>query len=393
MESVKRYTRIILNIVIPVGEIALVCLLGPKLLKFFLPFVIGWIIAMIANPLVRFLESKVKIVRKHSSMMIVVVALAAVIGLGYFLMSRLIVQAMDLAMDLPDLYSRASAEVRNIFVRFDDLFRMLPANVQQAGQEIAGNVGQALSLLVQKIASPTVEAAGSVAKRIPSILVNVIVTILSSYFFIAERDKIIEFWKRYLPEDGSRYYQYLRSDVKHLIGGYFLAQFKIMFVVAAILTVGFFILGIGYTILLAILISLLDFLPLFGTGTVLIPWALVKLLSGDYALAAGMALLYVLTQVVRQVIQPKIVGDSMGLPPMMTLILLYLGFKVQGISGMILAVPLGILVMNLYEYGAFDSLVENTRILVRDIQRFRGVGAEGKTKEEEHTAKENRTGE
>lgn len=374
MDSIRRYTRIILNIVIPVAEIAAVCLLGPKLLKFFLPFVIGWIIAMIANPLVRFLESKVKIVRKHSSMMIVVTALAAVIGLGYFLVSRLIVQAIDLAMDLPDLYNRAAAEIQGIFVRFDTLFQMLPVNVQQTGREIAGNVGQAMSLLVQKIASPTVEAAGSVAKRIPGILVNVVVTILSSYFFIAERDKIIEFWKHYLPKGGSRYYQYLRSDVKHLIGGYFLAQFKIMFVVAAILTAGFFILGIDYTILLAILISLLDFLPLFGTGTVLIPWALVKLLSGDYALAAGMALLYVLTQVVRQVIQPKIVGDSMGLPPMMTLILLYLGFKVQGISGMILAVPLGILALNLYEYGAFDSLIENTGILVRDIRKFRGAG-------------------
>jgi len=374
VESVRKYAKIILNIMIPAIEIVAVCLLGPKLLKFFLPFVIGWIIAMITNPLVRFLESKVKIVRKHSSMMIVVVALAAVIGLGYFLVSRLIVQAVSLAMDLPDLYNRAAAEVQAIFLRFGDVFRLLPVNVQQAGQELAGNVGQALSLLVQKIASPTVEAAGSVAKRIPSILVNVVVTILSSYFFIAERDKIIEFWKRYLPQSGNRYYQYLRSDVKHLIGGYFLAQFKIMFVVATILAAGFLVLGIDYAFLLAILVALLDFLPLFGTGTVLIPWALVKLLSGDYALAIGMALLYVLTQVVRQVIQPKIVGDSMGLPPMMALFLLYLGFKIHGISGMIIAVPLGILVLNLYKYGAFDTLVENMKILVQDVWQFRGIG-------------------
>lgn len=377
MDNVRKYASILLNIIVPLAEILLVCLLGPKLLKFFMPFVIGWVIAMIANPLVRFLESRVRIVRKHSSVMIVIVVLAVIIGLGYFLISRLFLQAFELAKDLPELYERTSADFQEIFLRFDDVFRMLPANVQQAWHEFAGSVGQTVSVLVQKIASPTVEAAGSVAKGIPNALVNVIVTILSSYFFIAERDKIIEFWKKYLPQGGGRYYRYMRDDAKKLIGGYFLAQFKIMFVVAAILMAGFFILGIDYAFLLALLVALLDFLPLFGTGTVLIPWAVVKLLSADYALAAGLALLYVLTQVVRQVIQPKIVGDTMGLPPLMTLVFLYLGFKLQGISGMILAVPLGILVLNLYKYGAFDSMLDNIKLLVEEVRQIR-QGESGK---------------
>lgn len=371
MESVKKYTRVILNIVIPLMGIGLVWFLGPKLLRFFMPFVIGWVIAMIANPLVRFLDKKLKIVRKHSSVMIVVVVLAAVISLGYFLISRLVIQAISLAKDLPELYDMAAVEIQGIFARFDDIFLMLPLTVQQNWHEFTNNVGAYLSLLVQKIASPTVEVAGNVAKGIPNALVNTVVTILSSYFFIVERDKIIEFWKRYLPEGGSRYYNYLKGDVKRLIGGYFLAQFRIMFVVGAILIAGFFVLGVRYAFLLGILIAMLDFLPVFGTGTVLIPWALVKLFSADYPLALGLALLYVLSQVIRQVIQPKIVGDSMGLPPLMTLLFLYLGFKLSGIGGMILAVPLGIIVLNLYQYGAFDSLIENVKILVKDVSRFR----------------------
>ena len=96
-----------------------------------------------------------------------------------------------------------------------------------------------------------------------------------------------------------------------------------------------------------------------------------KLLSADYALTAGLALLYVLTQVTRQVIQPKIVGDSMGLPPLWTLVFLYLGFKIHGISGMILAVPIGIFVMNLYQYGAFDRLIESAKELGEEIQKIR----------------------
>ena len=101
------------------------------------------------------------------------------------------------------------------------------------------------------------------------------------------------------------------------------------------------------------------------------PWAFVKLLTGEYPFAVGLILLYVLTQVVRQIIQPKIVGDSMGLPPLMTLLFLYLGFKINGISGMILAVPIGIIGLNLYKYGASDSLIENVRLLAAEIQRFR----------------------
>ena len=159
----RRYARLILNIVIPVAEILLLCLLGPKLLKFFMPFVIGWIIAMIANPLVRFLESRVKLVRKHSSVLIVVAVLALIIGLSYFLVSRLILQAMELTKDLPVLYDIVSADLREISIRFASLFSRLPEQVQTNWQELAGNIGHAASLLVQKIASPTVEVAGNVA--------------------------------------------------------------------------------------------------------------------------------------------------------------------------------------------------------------------------------------
>lgn len=115
--------------------------------------------------------------------------------------------------------------------------------MQTNWQELAGNIGHAASLLVQKIASPTVEVAGNVAKGIPNALVNVVVTILSSYFFIAEQDKIMAFWRKHLPDSIKGYVHYLKTDVKKLIGGYFLAQFRIMFVVAVILIVGFLILG------------------------------------------------------------------------------------------------------------------------------------------------------
>ena len=371
MEGVKKYLRIILNIVIPLTGLYLVCVWGPRVLGFFIPFVIGWMIAFIANPLVHFLEKRLKIVRKHGSMLIIAGVLALIISLMYLVLGKAYAEIRDFVTDLPALYNSAAAEIRGAVQNGNRMFEFLPDEFRTAVMQFTENMGTYVGELVSKAAAPTVEMAGNVAKRIPNALVNTVITILSSYLFIAEQDKIVEWAERYAPAFVLRYAEYLKKDAKGLIGGYFLAQFRIMFVVAGILAVGFLFLKVKYGILLAVLISLLDFLPVFGTGTALFPWAAVKLFTGEYTYAAGLLILYVVTQASRQLIQPKIVGDSMGLPPLITLFLLYLGFKVKGIAGMILAVPIGLIFINFYKYGAFDSLIENVRLLIREINTFR----------------------
>lgn len=371
MENVRKYCRIILNIILPVLVLYLVCVWGPRLLRFFLPFVIGWAIAVIANPLVRFLEKRLKIVRKHSSMLIVMAVLALIIGALYLLVSKLISEASGLARDIPGYYESASVGMERLLLKVEGLLLFLPLGVQDSVNQFFAHIGEYLNVAVQKIASPTVIVAGNVVKSIPAALVYTIVTIFSSYLFIVDRDKIMEVIHRYMPVDGTKYYRHLKKDLKHLVGGYFLAQFKIMFIIAVVLAAGFLVLGVDYALLLAVLIAVLDFLPILGTGTILIPWALVRLVYGQYAFAFGLFIIYVLTLVLRQIIQPKIVGDTMGLDPLMTLLFLYLGFKISGIAGMILAVPIGMLFISLYEFGAFDSFFDSIKILIRDINAFR----------------------
>ncbi len=366
-----KYIKIFLNMGISLGGIFLLVWLGPKFLKFFMPFVIGWIIAMIANPLVRFLERRLKIVRKHSSAFIVIGVLAAIILGGYFLISKVVMEGIRFARDLPELYYRAEAEIRLVMENLSRLFQFLPQKTQIALGNLGNNLSQYIGTLIQSIGVPTVEAAGNVAKNIPNILIQIIVTILSSYFFIADRDKMMEQVHMFIPKSVSRSIDLIGNHLKQVVGGYFKAQFRIMGVVAAILLVGFFILDVDYAVLLACLIAFLDFLPFFGTGTALIPWAAVKLFAKEYQTAVGLGIIYLVSQLVRQVIQPKIVGDSMGLNPLLTLIFMYIGFKVNGVAGMILAVPIGLILLKLYEAGVFDDIINGVKEIVKDVNMFR----------------------
>ena len=367
----KRYLRMILNIVIPLLGLCLVIFLGPRLLRFFMPFVVGWILALLANPLVRFLERRVKLVRRHGSMLIIIAALAMVIGLFYGAGLLVYREMGSFLADAPEIYQSVIAEIEDALQNGRKLAEYFPQNLQPPLLAFSDNLDGLFGKLVSRAAEPTVQIAGHVAKSIPNLLVNMVIIILSSYLFLADRESIMQWLKGHLPAFVFRYIEYMKRDAKGVIGGYFLAQFRIMCVVALILEAGFLVLGVRYGVLLAFLTAILDFLPIFGTGTVLFPWAVVKLFAGEYAYATGLILLYILTQVVRQIIQPKIVGESMGLPPLMTLFLLYLGFKLRGLAGMILAVPVGLVFINFYKYGAFDSMIRNFRMLVEAIQKFR----------------------
>lgn len=374
--DIRKYARIFLNIAVPLMTIYLICVWGPRLLGFFIPFVIGWVVAMIANPLVRFLEKKIRIVRRHSSMVLIVGVLALVIFGLYFLGSRGLKEMVLFVRALPGLYAEVQEDVAEAYAELEQVLTFLPPEVKDSFGQVIEQLGAYIGGFLQDLAA---SAGGAVARTLPDVLVHTIVVLLSSYLFLAEHDVIVQRIKEVMPGAVKRYAGLIKKDVRKVIGGYFMAQFKIMFVVALVLMGGLMLLGVHYWAVLAvaIAIAILDFLPMFGTGTVLIPWAAVKLFTGDFAYAAGLGLLYVLSQAVRQIIQPKIVGDSMGLPPLTTLFFLFLGYRLRGLAGMILAVPVGLIFIKFYEYGAFDSLINSVKELAREIEEIRhGDGKE-----------------
>ena len=371
MKQSVKYLKILVNLLVAVLTIVFLCFVFPKAIIFFMPFVVGWIISMIANPLVRFLEKKVKIVRKHSSMLIIIGVLAGVIGLGYLGISKIAAEAGNLVENLPQIYSNFQKDFQEIGENLEILYERLPENIQHNIQEISADFAGYFGDLMQAIGEPTFAAAGNFAKNVPGTLISIIMSLLSAYFFIAERDLILKGLKEHTPAGIWNGVTGVIRDLKHVVGGYFKAQFKIMGVVYVILVVGLLILRVDYVLLVAFLIAFLDMLPFFGTGTVLGPWAVIKILSSDYQFAIGLIILYAVTQVVRQVIQPKIVGDTIGMNPLATLFFMYIGYKVSSIMGMIIAVPVGMILINLYQAGVFDNQIRCVRELVNDINEFR----------------------
>ncbi len=371
LKDERPYWKVIVSLTFSLVSTILFIYLGFRLLIFFMPFVVGWFIAYIAAPVVNWLEKKIRLVKKLGSALIIIGVLTAVVFLIYLAGSRLWREAAVLMQDLPEMYEELEKGLGQIGDSTKGIFERLPAGVQNGWHMFTSNLDETIGEIMGKISEPTVTAAGNFAKKIPSVLIATIVTFISAYFFIAERDEVILWSKKVMPDAIVKRMTMVVDNLKYAVGGYFKAQMKIMVVVFLLLFIGFLILGIHFNFLLALLIAFLDFLPFFGTGTALIPWAAYKFMTGDYKMAAGLIILYGITQLVRQLIQPKLVGDSMGMKPLVTLVFLYVGYRVGGVFGMIFAVPVGLIAINLYKAGAFDYILVDMKILLEGVLSLR----------------------
>ena len=367
----RTYIKALMNLGIAILILLLMIFLLPRVILFFMPFVIGWLIALIANPLVQFFEKKLKIRRKAGTVFVVVAVISLVVLAGYLLGSKIVQETVGLVNELPHIWNSLEEDFRTIGKNLDILYSRFPKEVRESivgiGEQMEGFVGD----IVSRVGSPTIEAVGNFAKNLPTIIIGIIMCLLSAYFFVAEREYLNVHVKSHMPEAITYRWNMMARSFRRAVGGYFKAQFKIEVWMYLLLVLGLWILKVDYAFLIAIGIAFLDFLPVFGTGTVLMPWAVIKILSADYKMAVGLLIIWCGGQLARQIIQPKIVGDSIGVPPIPTLFLLFIGYKAAGVFGMIIAVPIGIILMNMYEEGLFDTTKNSIKILWAGVNNFR----------------------
>lgn len=384
----RTFQKVFLNLGLMTALLLFCVTLLPRLLVLFMPFVVGLVIALIASPIVHFFESKLRIRRKAGTAFVIIAVIALVIVGGYFILSALFRQIIDFASDIPEMWAAMQADFSATGDNLSKASQFLPKELQNTIGNIMSNIQDYIGDAISSFSAPTFEALSNFAKNIPNIIISTIMALLFSYFYVAEKDYLPGLMEKILPESILQRLGMIKRGLARAVGGYFKAQVKIEIWMYVLLAIGFWVLDVNYAFLIAVGVAVLDMLPFFGTGTVLLPWAVIKLLGGDYGMVIGLLIIWGVGQLARQIIQPKIVGDSVGLSAIPTIILLYLGYKCGSVIGMIIAVPIGIIVLNLYEEGVFNTTINSLKILYASISNFRHLTEEDMEELEKYRARE-----
>lgn len=370
----KHTFGLIANILAPIAVVFIVLYVLPRAIIFFLPFVMGMIIAFFANPLIRLLDQRIHIMRrKHASITVILLLILLIGTVLYNIVAFLYHQFMNLFLHLPELIDTLSQNLQIIYQKNQAVLSHLPlghTTPKLNFQEILDGLSKSLGSQITALSAPIAGFSLDAVQSLPTVLVYTVITFFSAYCFCKDGEYYLSFLYRHIPERLLHYGQLLKADLKTILYGWLLAQFKIMFVVFLTLVIGFFLLKVPYAVPLAIGIAFLDFLPLFGVGFILWPWMLMDFLNGNFTHMFWLLLLYLATQVIRQFMQPKIMGDTLGLSPFLTILFMYLGFRFYGFTGLIFAVPAGIFFIRFYHYGAFDKMMRSAKELYRNFVSF-----------------------
>lgn len=361
------HKRILVNLGVTLFWIIVIVAFGPWLVRFFMPLIIAWIIAMIANPLVSFLERRIKLMRKHGSMLVIALVLIFVASLLTLLVWWIVSQISGWIVNLLDLYQTILANVQDALVSLHGRFHFVPEKL-----DVFWSMDQLNDYIMSVLNSMKVsQTVGGVAGSIIDGFVLSILTIMLAYFFVADRDQMSEQMQKHMPAGIKNVWELSKRILVSAVGGYLKACFKIMFVMFVILLIFFMALRVDYAVVIALITAVMDFLPFIGTGTILCPWAIYNLLVGEYVRAAVLVIAYFVTLIVRRLIEPKLVGDSIGISPFLTLLSMFIGYRLIGMLGLIIGIPAGMLIKALIEAGAFESQIRGIKILAEDIREYR----------------------
>ena len=367
----KKILLYLYKMLFPLGVCFFFLYFLPKLLFFFLPFTLGAIIAFCLNPLILFLQKRFPFFKKKQISLVLTLAIFAL----FFYLCFCLMQ-----LGLPMLKQRIShlpLEIQDLKGQLEKVIEenlpYFPPFIQNLLSDLPGTLDSLGKTMMNKWTSPALKFSLHVVSGLPELFLYLIITILSALCFSQEGAMLLSILHRNIPEQFRKYMQLLKEDGKKILKGYVWAQIQIMFCVFILLSVGFSLLRVELAIPLAFLTAFLDALPVFGVGFIMWPWMALILLKGKFLLFLALLLIYILSQMIRQILQPKIIGDAVGLPPLLALIFLFLGYKLYGISGMVLALPVGMLLVRFYHYGAFSGFFSAGKALGKMLLDYAGV--------------------
>ena len=352
MKRWEIYLDIIMELLVILAGALLLIFVLPKAIVFLWPFVAGWIISMMAHPVIEYLEKKVKLPKKFGSAILIAAVITGIIVVLYFAVRGIALQVIGFIQDAPDIRHEIMRQGMIFQKKIEQFLSILPPSFGKQFDQWSGSIGDLFKKAASSAGDYGVAHAGGVAKGVTSGLLGLVVMLFAAYMFSLEREKLIAWYEKCIPGFVKHKINVFMKNSVGVLVSYCLAQLKIMIVIIAILWIGFFIAGIGHSFIYSVLVGIVDIFPILGTGTVIIPWAIFKLITGDILL-----IIYAICLVLKQVLQPKMMGDSMGISALTTIFLIYVGLKFGGLGGMLLALILGMFVINLYRLGVFDRKI------------------------------------
>ena len=306
------------------------------LFLYLLPFFFAWGVALLIRPVADFFSRLTHIPKRIISPILTCVALGGVITLICLAVYSIASEAIEFLSSFSE-----NGEAQKIVQIITAPFSLLG----QLPKEVGDKLYSALYELAIRTATGLASGLADGVKRLPALFIGIVVSLVLSVFFGADLDGVQQGIMAALPHSVRNKLPKLKSIVLSVGANYFRSYTLLMLITFAILLVGFLILGVNYALLLSLLTALLDLLPVLGVGMVLLPMSIYNFLSGNTFLGVGLLILLAVILVVRQFAEPRIVGRSLGVHPVASLMLIYLGYSLFGIPGLIILPALGAILL------------------------------------------------
>lgn len=332
----------------------LILLLFRVALKYLLPwsapFLIAFAFAALMEPSVRRMSSGA-LSRGLSAGVCTLLLFGTLASLLILIGSRVGAELTGAAGRMPELFDNIMLTAERLELWARDVADGLPAGIGRWITDMIDNMPDHLGGIPAWLSGKAVAIVSAVAEKTPSVLLFTLTTGIGVYFFSASYPDIVRFVSSQIPENQKPLMKFLRTDLLRTVACWLRAQFILMAITFGELLIALTALEVEYALAVSLLIALIDMLPVFGTGTVLIPWAAISLVGGNIRLGIGVIIAYGVITLLRNLIQAKLLGDSLGLHPAATLVAIYLGFCVMGIGGMILFPVATIMLKQLNDNG------------------------------------------
>ena len=328
------------------------------------PFIIAITIAFFINPLVTFLENKAHLPRGLAVVVALLLIISTFAGIVTILVAEIISGANYFGDVVPEhleliiyymedfiaerilpFYNQITILFKNLEANQQDTIRV---NIQTVGEKLASSAGTFIQGFFQNI--PAILA------WFPNAATVLVFSLLSTFFISKDWSKLNNFSLKVLPPKVLEGTNRVLKDLKSALFGFIKAQFTLISLTTVTVLIGLLILRVKYSITIALITGLIDIIPYLGTGTVFIPWILYEVIIGNYRLAMGLTVLYVIVVVQRQLIEPKILSSNIGIDPLATLVALFVGFKLVGFLGLIVGPVVLVIYNTLQRANVFKSI-------------------------------------